>query len=65
MRFHDLRKPVICRIICKASNNFRMNMMGLGETVIIFDPEDIKEMYRYGKRKDKVIFGIECLVVLS
>jgi hypothetical protein len=41
-----------------------MNMMGLGETVIIFDPEDIKEMYRYGKRKDKVSFGIECLVVL-
>ncbi len=42
-----------------------MNMMGLGETVIIFDPEDIKEMYRYGKRKDIVIFKIKCLVVLS
>ncbi len=49
------RKSLIVRIICKASNNFRMNMMGLGETVIIFDPEDIKEMYRYGK----VIFGIK------
>ncbi len=34
-------------------------MMGLGETVIIFDPEDIKEMYRYGKRMDDVNFGIK------
>jgi hypothetical protein len=42
-----------------------MNMMGLGETVIIFDPEDIKEMYRYGKRKDKVIFGIKMDVSLA
>ena len=26
---------------------FRINMLGLGETVVICDPEDVKQMYRY------------------